>query len=319
MSGPAGIPDLPAAEVWSGRCGLDALPALLDRSGAALLRDGDITGAAPLAELAGQLGLAALDQPEPFAPRQHLGRGVWSQPAWPSTSPMCMHHELGWQQHPPPYLLVACLRPPASGGRTGVADGRAVLSRLPGRLVERAQRHGWTLVRRYAAGLIGMPWPEAFPGRDAAAVEAYAAAEEIDLEWGPDRLLTRRSRPAIRPTGPGEIPAWSNLLAFCSEWTMDPAVRQYLVAALGRAGLPFETSFGDGSPFPAADVETVNSAYEQATTHVAWRAGDVLLLDNIRAAHSTEPFTGRRDMAVMHAAPAGPAGRGARPADPAAG
>jgi hypothetical protein len=292
------LPELPAAE-------LDTAPAVLHRAGAVVIRDAGITGAAPLAELAARLGLSAVDQPEPFTLRRHLGPGVWSQPAWPVTSPMCMHHELGWQRQPPEYLLVACLRPADSGGRTGVADGRAVLPLLPPALVERAERHGWSLVRRYVGGLIGMAWQDAFPGMDTAAVEAYAAAEGIALEWGTDGLLTRRDRPAIRATGPDAVPTWSNLLAFCSEWTMDPAVREYILMTLGRAGLPFETSFGDGEPFTAADVETVNAAYDRATAHVVWRAGDVLLLDNIRTAHSMEPFTGEREMAVLHATTAG--------------
>jgi hypothetical protein len=146
-----------------------------------------------------------------------------------------------------------------------------------------------------------MAWEKAFPGMDAAAVTAYAAAEGIDLEWEPGGLTTRRRRPAVRSTGTDAAPAWSNLLAFCSEWTMNPAVRDFLVTTVGRSGLQFETAYGNGTPFPASDVETVHDAYERATTRIAWRAGDVLLLDNIRTAHSTEPYTGDRELAVMHA------------------
>lgn len=284
-------------------CTVDEVPEALERAGAALLPDAATTTPAALAELADGLGLAPVAAPEPFAPRTDLGRGVWSQPAWPSMSPMCHHHELGWQRQPPPYLLVACVRPASSGGRTGVADGREVLTLLPDGLVERAGAHGWTLLRRYAPGLIGTPWQEAFGGADRAAVEAYAAAEGILLEWeGHDRLVTRRDRPALRPTGADGAPAWSNLLAFCSEWTLDPAVRECLVTALGRAALPFETAFGDSSPFTAADVATVNEAYERAGTSVSWEPGAVLVLDNVRAAHSTEPHSGLREMLVMHAA-----------------
>lgn len=297
------LPELTPAEAGDGP---DAVPALLDQAGAVLIRDAGVTGAARLVDLATRLNLVATDQLEPFAARRDLGNGVWSQPAWPNTSPMCMHHELGWQRQPPPYLLIACLRPAATGGRTGVADGRAVLSLLPDQLVERADRGGWTLVRCYAGGLVGMPWQDAFPGMDVAAVEDYAAAEEIELEWGPDRLLTRRTRPTVRTTGTHQAPAWSNLLAFCSEWTMDPPVREYLISTLGRTELPLRTCLADGSPFTAADVDAVNTAYDRATAHVTWRAGDVLLLDNIRMAHSMAPFTGEREMAVLHAIPAPP-------------
>jgi hypothetical protein len=299
-------PTLPARSRPEAVSGAQAtgVAGLLEHGGALLIRGAGITAAAELAELAAQLGLAAVDQPEPFTLRRDLGHGVWSGSTWPSTSPMCMHHELGWQRRPPDYFLIACLRPAASGGRTGVADGRALLALLPDRLVRRAERHGWRLVRRYASGLIGMPWQQAFPGMDRAAVDAYAAAEGIELEWEPERLLTRRHRPAVRPTGTGGVPAWSNLLAFCSEWTMDPAVREFLIATGGRSGLPFETAFGDGAALSAADVATIHSAYDQATARVTWRAGDVLLLDNLRTAHSMEPFTGDREMAVLHAAAA---------------
>lgn len=301
--------ELSATAALSDDRGAEAVWSLLDRAGAVLVRDAGITEPARLAELATRLGFTALGQREPFAARRDLGGGVWSQPEWPSTSPMCMHHELCWQRQPPPYLLLGCRRAATSGGRTGLADGRTVLSLLPDRLVERAERHGWSLVRRYTGGLIGMSWQDAFPGMDVAAVEAYAAAEGIEMDWGPDRLLTRRNRPAIRATGSDGTPAWSNLLAFCSEWTMDPPVRDYLVATLGRPGLPFETAFGDGSPFTRDDVEMVNAAYDRATAYVTWRAGDVLLLDNVRTSHSMEPFTGQREMAILHATAARPAGR----------
>ncbi|MET7311743.1 TauD/TfdA family dioxygenase [Streptomyces sp. NPDC005571] len=293
------VPEVTAAEASAA-----GARALLEPSGATLVRGADITGAEGLAELAAGLGLTALDQLEPFAARQPLGHGVWSQPAWPSTSPMCMHNELGWQREPPPYLLVVCLQPADSGGRTGVADGRAVLSLLPDAMVQQAERHGWTLLRRYTGGLVGMDWQDAFPGLDMPAVEAYAKAEGIECEWGPGSLTTRRTRPAVRATGTDGSPAWSNLLAFCSEWTMDPPVRDYLVTALGRQGLPFETSFGDGMPFTQADVDAASTAYDRAATQIDWRAGDVLLLDNVRTAHSTEAFVGDRRTAILHAGPA---------------
>ncbi|MGV9306229.1 TauD/TfdA family dioxygenase [Nonomuraea sp. NPDC004354] len=274
---------------------------LLADTGALLIRGAGITDAAALVDLAARIGLTAVAQVEPFAARRDLGSGVWSQPAWPRTSPMCMHHELGWMLRPPPYLLIACRRPPASGGCTGVADGRLVLSELPERLVDRVRRHGWTLIRRYAEGPLGMSWQQAFGGLDVAGIEAYAAAEEIDLDWASDTLITRRSRPALRLTGRDRVAAWSNLLAFCSEWTLDSALREYLVSSMGQLGLPFQTTLGDGSPFTAADVETVDSAYDRVTAYVSWHAGDVLLLDNIRTAHSMTPFTGDREMLVMHA------------------
>jgi len=292
------------AEASSAARAPGGLAELLAPRGAVVLRSAGITSAPALAELAAGLGLSPCHHREPFAPRRPLGGGVWSSPTWPSTAPMCMHHELGWQRRPPPYLLLAALRVAHTGGRTGLADGREVLSRLPARLVEPAERHGWSLVRRYGSGLVGLEWTAAFPGMDRPAVERYAAAEDVALEWGPDRLVTRRTRPALRPTEPDGTPGWCNLLAFCSEWTLDPAVREYLVNVLGRDQLPFETALGDGTPFTRADVELVSSAYDAVTSHVESAVGDVLILDNLRVAHSMEPYAGRREMALLLAAPA---------------
>lgn len=289
------------AEISRAELIAEPLDALLARSGAALVREAGIAEPVSLADLVCELGLSMIDQPEPFAIRRDLGRDVWSEPAWPSTSPMCMHHELGWQRHPPDYVLIACLQPATSGGRTGVADGIEVLSLLPEALVQRTVDHGWTLIRRYADGLVGMPWQDAFAGRDRAAVKEYADQEQIELTWAPDSLATRRTRAGVIEAGPDRLPAWSNLLAFCSEWTMDPAVREFLLSTLGREHLPFETWFGDGSEFTAADVEMVDAAYDAAANHVTWSAGDLLVLDNRRTAHSMEPYSGARAMAVAHA------------------
>ncbi len=300
---------LSAAEAISAAGTPDGVSQLLRASGALLLPGAGVRCAQDLADLAGALGLTAVPQLEPFVPRRELGAGVWSEPAWPNTSPMCMHHELGWQRDPPPYFVVACLRAATSGGRTAVADGHELLAALPSRVVDPAARFGWTLVRRYpTAGLIGMTWQQAFPGMNVAAVERYAAQESVMLEWGPDGLSTTRTRPAVRPVGPDGEPAWSNLLAFLSEWTLDPAVRAYLLGTLGPRALPFETCLGDGMPFTAADVETVNAAYDSLSTAITWQDGDVLVLDNLRTAHSCEPFTGPRSMAVMHAQGSWPGG-----------
>lgn len=275
----------------------------LDRTGVVLLPDAGVDSPDALIALADRFGLAALPQREPFAARRELAPGVWSEPEWPSNAPMCAHHELGWQRQPPPYLLLACRQPANEGGRTGVANAGVVFTLLPPELTGRASQAGWTLTRRYGPGLVGSAWPDAFAGMDRTALRRYAEQEEIELHWGDgDRLLTHRTRPAVRPTGPDGRTSWCNLLAFCSEWTMDPAVRTFLLETGGRDALPFETCLGDQTPFTARDTTVANDAYDRATTMVDWRPGSLLILDNLRIAHSTEPFSGPRRMAVLHAA-----------------
>ena len=89
---------------------------------------------------------------------------------------------------------------------------------------------------------------------------------------------------------------WFNQIAFLSEHTMDPEVREYLVDVYGEDGLPFTTRFGDGDPVGADVVQLLNETYEAHASRVSWQAGDLLLVDNIRTAHSREPYEGPRDV-----------------------
>ena len=55
---------------------------------------------------------------------------------------------------------------------------------------------------------------------------------------------------------------WFNQVAFLSQWTLDPDVREFLVEEYGVDGLPFNTWYGDGSPVEEDVVTTINAVYE---------------------------------------------------------
>ena len=72
-----------------------------------------------------------------------------------------------------------------------------------------------------------------------------------------------------------------------------PEVREYLVDVYGEDGLPFNTRFGDGDPIGEDVVQLLNEVYEANTAREPWQAGDLMLVDNIRSAHSREAYEGR--------------------------
>jgi len=86
---------------------------------------------------------------------------------------------------------------------------------------------------------------------------------------------------------------WFNQVAFLNEWTLDPEVREFLVDMYGADALPFNTRFGHGDPIGEDVVALLNEVYTANTMREPWQAGDLLLVDNIRSAHSREPFSGR--------------------------
>jgi hypothetical protein len=144
-----------------------------------------------------------------------------------------------------------------------------------------------------------MDWRTAFGTSDPAAVEAYCVAHAIAYEWcGDGHLRTTQRRSAIirHPRTGDEV--WFNHVAFWNEWSLDEEVRDVLVDEFGRENLPYNTSFGDGQPLTAQTVVILNDAYEQATLRRPWVSGDLMIVDNILAAHGREAFSGARTILV---------------------
>jgi alpha-ketoglutarate-dependent taurine dioxygenase len=278
----------------------EAVRAAVAEHGALLIRG---LGLADVAEV--QAVVAALGTPmterEAFASRRAYAEGVYSSATWPANQPMCMHHELSYRLEFPGLMLFACLTPATDGGATGLADGAAVLDALPPDLVERFEREGWVLVRNYTEE-IGASVSAAFGTDDPSAVERYCRANAIAFEWQADgglRTWQRRSAVVRHPVSGRRC--WFNQIAFLSEWTMDAEVREFLVDMYGEDGLPFTTRFGDGEPVGEDVVDLLNDVYAAHTVREPWRAGDLLLADNVRTAHSREPFQGERDVVVAMA------------------
>jgi hypothetical protein len=94
---------------------------------------------------------------------------------------------------------------------------------------------------------------------------------------------------------------WFNQIAFLNERTIDPEVREYLVDVYGADALPFTTHFGNGDPIGEDVVQLLNEIYEASTAREPWQAGDLMLVDNVRTAHSREPFEGPREVLVAMA------------------
>jgi alpha-ketoglutarate-dependent taurine dioxygenase len=281
----------------------DHLRGLVGEHGAVVVRGLGLREATEVAAVFSQLTAGLMTEREAFASRKVYSDRVYSSSAWPPNQPMCMHHELSYALRFPGLMLFACLASPDQGGATAVADSPTVLQALPRELVERVEREGWLLTRNYNED-IGVTYDEAFGTKDRAAVESYCRSNAIEFEWLADGgLRTRQRRSAVvRHPVTGQR-CWFNQIAFLSEWTIDPEVREFLVDVYGAEGLPFNTHYGNGDPITRDVVDRINEVYEANTVRDAWVAGDFMLVDNIRTAHSREAFKGPREVIVAMANP----------------
>ena len=279
----------------------DALLAVVAEHGSVLIRGLGLRDAAEIAAVFQRLAPTTMTEKEAFAGRRTYSAGVYSSSKWPPTQQMCMHHELSYAIEFPRLMLFACLSAPTARGATGVTDSPAVLRALPADLVNRFEREGWLLTRTYNED-IGASVAEAFGTEDRGAVESYCRANAIEFEWQPDGgLRTRQRRSAVVSHPATGRRCWFNQIAFLNERTIDPEVREYLVDIYGEDGLPFNTRFGNGDPVGEDVVQLLNEVYEAHTAREPWQAGDLMLVDNIRTAHSREPFEGPREVLVAMA------------------
>lgn len=282
----------------------DQLRATLTRTGAVLLRGFAVADIDDFE----QVRLAALRKParyvEGATPRRQLGEHVFTSTEFPATETIALHNENSYATSWPGILIFGCLQAAETGGATPVADVRRVLARLSPDLVSAfVDRGGWMLVRNFSPWF-GLGWQRAFGTQSRSEVDEYCRRADVEAEWlGDDVLRTRQVRPVVvRHPVTGE-PVWFNHVRFWHSSSLPQETRELLEEEAGPDGLPYETRYGDGTAIPDEVVREIAAAYEAEKVAIPWRCGDVMLVDNVLAAHGREPFTGARRIVVAMGEP----------------
>jgi hypothetical protein len=159
-------------------------------------------------------------------------------------------------------------------------------------------RKGLMYVRHFIDGL-DASWEQFFHTTSRAEVEAFCARAGIEVEWtAQGGLRTRyRCQAVARHPRTGEA-VFFNQIALHHVSRLDAAVTDSLRALLGEDELPRNVHYGDGTPIETAVVDEVCAACDAAAVAPAWRQGDVMLLDNMLAAHARRPYSGPRRIVV---------------------
>lgn len=268
------------------------------KHGALLFRGFAVESAEKFEECARAMCSNLLDYRERSSPRTELSRGIYTSTDYPADQSIHFHNEQSYTKSWPMKLWFYCLQPAERGGATPIADGRKVLSLLSPELAERFRRKKIMYMRNYGDGL-GLTWQSAFQTENKLAVEDYCAQSGIDFEWKDgNRLRTRQifDNIATHPVTGEEV--WFEHAAFFHISSLEPAIRESLLAEFADEELPFNTYYGDGSPLEETALAEIREAYEQAAVRFTWQQGDILLLDNMLTSHSRDAFTGERQILV---------------------
>jgi alpha-ketoglutarate-dependent taurine dioxygenase len=244
-----------------------------------------------------------LEYRERSSPRHQVEGRIYSSTDYPAHQGIFFHNENSYQHVWPMKIFFLCQTPSERGGETPIADTREVLRLLRSVIVDRFEQKGCMYVRNFDEQL-GLSWQTVFQTHDRVAVESYCRSANIAFEWkGDGGLRTRSMRPAVARHPRTAEHLWFNHVAFFHVTTLEPSVRDGLLATMEEKDLPANTYYGDGSPIETDVLDEIRDAYRQASVSFAWRRSDVLLLDNMLTAHSRTPYSGERRILVGMAEP----------------
>lgn len=293
-AGGAEIGDLIRAEHAS-------LRKILGERGAILLRGFEIGGVDGFDAVVRALSGPPLTYSERSSPRSTIKGQVYTSTDYPPEEEIFLHNENSYQAAWPLTLYFYCRQAPATRGATPLADIRRVYRAIDPTIREEFVRRGWMVVRNFH-GRFGTAWQRIFNTDDRAAVTAYCAANGIEAEWGEgDHLRTRAVRQAVHTHPVSGETVWFNHATFFHVTTLPADVREGVLEMFDEEDLPTNTYYGDGGRIPDDVIGHLRDCYRAATVRFDWQIDDVLVVDNMLAAHGREPFTGPRQIAVAMA------------------
>jgi alpha-ketoglutarate-dependent taurine dioxygenase len=253
--------------------------------------------------------IAAVAGTEPLAygerssPRMAVGDNIYTSTDYPPTESIFLHNENSYQQSWPMYIFFYCATPASDGGETPIADCRKVYERISPNVRERFIGRKWMYVRNFGDGF-GLPWQTVFQTNEPSIVEEHCREHGIRAEWrSGNRLRISAIRNAVATHPRTGEPVWFNHATFFHVTTLQPSIRDALMTDYEGADLPTNTFYGDGTPIEPEVLDQLRDAYRRETVVFSWQANDVLLLDNMLAAHGRAPYTGERKVLVGMAHP----------------
>lgn len=217
---------------------------------------------------------------------------------YPPDKQLLWHNENSFNLSWPMKIWFACAKPADEGGETPLVDSRLVYERLDPAIRDAFMEKQVMYVRTYGSGL-GLTWQTVFQTTSKAEVEARCREDQMEFEWRDgDRLRTSAVRPAAgKHPKTGEL-VWFNQAQHWHTACLDPDTGQSLRAIFAEEDMPRNCYFGDGSIIPDETMHHILDVYRELEVATPWQKGDVVMVDNMLAAHGRNPFGGERKILV---------------------
>ena len=276
------------------------------KHGALLFRGYPVEGLADFEEFVRAYSSGA----EPFhyaggaSPRNRIGpapAGLYTSTEYPPTLALPLHNELSYAPTYPRHLFFYCVTPPGSGGATTLGDSRRILEAIDPDVVRTLETRKIRYVRNLASDAsCPYSWQAAFDTQDPKVVEELCHASGAEIEWreaGGVRISHVLPAITVHPVT-GEA-VWFNQADGFHPTVLGEASYAELTAWPGwEDRVRLNALYGDGSPMELAVLDHVRAVIRDHTIPHHWRRGDILVIDNLLAAHGRTPFSGERSIAL---------------------
>jgi alpha-ketoglutarate-dependent taurine dioxygenase len=232
------------------------------------------------------------------SPRRALSGGVYTSTEYPSHLALALHNELSYSDISPRHLYFFCLTAPEAGGATTLGDSRRILQNICPKTVGlfklKNVRYDRNLPDEKGSDY---SWQAAFETDDKETVENHCREIGADFEWkanGNLRVSQTRPATATHPETGEEV--WFNQADGFHPSNLDAETRRWFVS--NNEEFRLDSHFGDGSPIAVLMLDEIRRVLQKETIPHHWQTGDILILDNMLAAHGREPFSGARRIAL---------------------
>lgn len=231
-------------------------------------------------------------------PKKEGGRNTYRSTPYPEREMILFHNESAHLPRWPRKQWFFCELPSPVGGATPIVDCREMYRRLPRELADRFESKGLRYVRTFNDKL-DVSWRDFFKTDSREEVEARLRASGTGFAWlDADTLQTREHCPAVIAHPVTGERSFFNQVQLHHTACLDPEVRRDLLEIVGPQRMPRQVMFGDGSPIGDDVMALIGELYEACAVRFAWRQGDVVMLDNMLAAHARDPYQGPRKIVV---------------------
>ncbi|WP_322014132.1 non-ribosomal peptide synthetase, partial [Paraburkholderia sp. J12] len=231
-------------------------------------------------------------------PKKEGGKKTYRSTPYPEREMILYHNESAHLEQWPRKQWFFCELPSRVGGATPIVDCREMLRELPSEIVERFASAGLMYIRTFTDRL-DVSWRDFFGTDERTEVERRLQVAGTAFNWlDNDGLQTRTLCPGVITHPVTGERCFFNQVQLHHPYFLKPEIHRDLLDMVGADYLPRNVCYGDGTAIDDTTMARIGEAYERCAVRFEWRKGDVVMLDNMLAAHARDPYEEPRKIVV---------------------